>query len=203
MNQAVHQQIVSLIWGVADDVLRDIYNRGKYRDVILPMTVLRRLDAALEPTKQAVLQLKKTLDDAGIVNQEQALRDAAGQDFYNTSEFRLRDLTTATGQTKLRQNFEAYLDGFSENVQEIINNFDFRHQVPKLVAADALALLIEKFLDPRIDLSPAGLDGLCQAAWSRSGSALASSVGLGRLMPTMSAGAGVWGGRRNRSGCLS
>ncbi|MEV8359886.1 class I SAM-dependent DNA methyltransferase [Microbacterium sp. NPDC076895] len=158
MNQAVHQQIVSLIWGVADDVLRDLYNRGKYRDVILPMTVLRRLDAVLEPTKQAVLQLQKTLDDAGIVNQEQALRDAAGQDFYNTSEFRLRDLTTATGQTKLRQNFEAYLDGFSENVQEIINNFDFRHQVPKLVAADALALLIEKFLDPRIDLSPAGLD---------------------------------------------
>ena len=158
MNQAVHQQIVSLIWGVADDVLRDLYNRGKYRDVILPMTVLRRLDAVLEPTKQAVLQLKKTLDDAGIVNQEQALRDAAGQDFYNTSEFRLRDLATATGQTKLRQNFEAYLDGFSENVQEIINNFDFRHQVPKLVAADALALLIEKFLDPRIDLSPAGLD---------------------------------------------
>lgn len=158
MNQAVHQQIVSLIWGVADDVLRDLYNRGKYRDVILPMTVLRRLDAVLEPTKQAVLQLKKTLDDAGIVNQEQALRDAARQDFYNTSEFRLRDLTTATGQTKLRQNFEAYLDGFSENVQEIINNFDFRHQVPKLVAADALALLIEKFLDPRIDLSPAGLD---------------------------------------------
>jgi|TARA_R100000365_G_C2745390_1_gene74235 type I restriction enzyme M protein len=158
VNQAVHQQIVSLIWGVADDVLRDLYNRGKYRDVILPMTVLRRLDAVLEPTKQAVLQLKKTLDDAGIVNQEQALRDAASQDFYNTSEFRLRDLTTATGQTKLRQNFEAYLDGFSENVQEIINNFDFRHQVPKLVAADALALLIEKFLDPRIDLSPAGLD---------------------------------------------
>lgn len=158
MNQAVHQQIVSLIWGVADDVLRDLYNRGKYRDVILPMTVLRRLDAVLEPTKQAVLHLQKTLDDAGIVNQEQALRDAAGQDFYNTSEFRLRDLTTATGQTKLRQNFEAYLDGFSENVQEIINNFDFRHQVPKLVAADALALLIEKFLDPRIDLSPAGLD---------------------------------------------
>ncbi|WP_448235934.1 type I restriction-modification system subunit M [Microbacterium paulum] len=158
MNQAVHQQIVSLIWGVADDVLRDLYNRGKYRDVILPMTVLRRLDAVLEPTKQAVLQLQKTLDDAGIVNQEQALRDAAGQDFYNTSEFRLRDLTTATGQTKLRQNFEAYLDGFSENVQEIINHFDFRHQVPKLVAADALALLIEKFLDPRIDLSPAGLD---------------------------------------------
>jgi len=124
VNQAVHQQIVSLIWGVADDVLRDLYNRGKYRDVILPMTVLRRLDAVLEPTKQAVLQLKKTLDDAGIVNQEQALRDAASQDFYNTSEFRLRDLTTATGQTKLRQNFEAYLDGFSENVQEIINNFD-------------------------------------------------------------------------------
>lgn len=158
MNQAMYQQIVSLIWGIADDVLRDLYVRGKYRDVILPMTVLRRLDSVLETTKQRVLATKETLDAAKILNQEQALRDAAGQDFYNTSAFTLRDLRAITGQTKLRQSFEAYLDGFSVNVQEIIDNFEFRNQIPRLVRADALGLLIEKFLDPKLDLSPGGLD---------------------------------------------
>src|SRR5882724_10336353 len=92
MDQATHNKIVSMIWGIADDVLRDLYVRGKYRDVILPMTVLRRLDAVLEPTKQAVLDMKASLDKAGITNQDQALRQAAGQAFYNTSKFTLRDL---------------------------------------------------------------------------------------------------------------
>ena len=78
--------IANFIWGIADDVLRDLYVRGKYRDVILPMTVLRRLDAVLEPTKQAVLEMKATLDKAGVTNQDQALRQAAGQAFYNTFE---------------------------------------------------------------------------------------------------------------------
>ncbi len=74
MEQAQINWIAIFIWGIADDVLRDIYVRGKYRDVILPMTVLRRLDAVLEPTKQAVLDMKATLDGAGIVQQDQALR---------------------------------------------------------------------------------------------------------------------------------
>ena len=86
--------ISSFIWGIADDVLRDVYVRGKYRDVILPMTVIRRLDAVLEPTKDAVLRMKAQLDDAGITNQDQALRQASGEAFYNTSPFRLRDLTS-------------------------------------------------------------------------------------------------------------
>jgi type I restriction-modification system DNA methylase subunit len=84
--------IANFIWGIADDVLRDLYVRGKYRDVILPMTVLRRLDAVLEPTKHAVLDMKAALDKAGITNQDQALRQATGQAFYNTSRFTLRDL---------------------------------------------------------------------------------------------------------------
>ena len=71
--------IANFIWGVADDVLRDLYVRGKYRDVILPMTVLRRLDAVLETSKKAVLDLKARLDEAGIVHQDRALRQAAGQ----------------------------------------------------------------------------------------------------------------------------
>ena len=84
--------ISSFIWGIADDVLRDVYVRGKYRDVILPMTVIRRLDAVLEPTKEAVLRMKTQLDDAGITNQGSVLRQASGEAFYNTSPFRLRDL---------------------------------------------------------------------------------------------------------------
>src|SRR5919106_3324599 len=85
-------RIAGFIWGIADDVLRDLYVRGKYRDVILPMTVLRRLDAVLEPTNAAVVSMKRNLDEAGVTNQDQALRHAAGQAFYNTSKFTLRDL---------------------------------------------------------------------------------------------------------------
>jgi type I restriction enzyme M protein len=146
--------ISSFIWGIADDVLRDIYVRGKYRDVILPMTVIRRLDAVLEPTKTDVLETKERLDAAGINNQDGGLRRAAGQAFYNTSPFRLRDLTAAGRQQQLRSDFENYLDGFSPNVQEILDKFDFRNQIPKLVDADALGFLIEKFLDSSINLSP-------------------------------------------------
>jgi len=146
--------IVNFIWGIADDVLRDLYVRGKYRDVILPMTVLRRLDAVLEPTKQAVLEMKARLDGAGIIDQERSLKTAAGQEFYNASPFMLRDLRNRASQQVLRTDFEAYLDGFSANVQEILNNFEFRNQIPRLSKADALGTLIEKFLDPEINLSP-------------------------------------------------
>ncbi|HEV3005761.1 MAG TPA: type I restriction-modification system subunit M N-terminal domain-containing protein, partial [Pirellulales bacterium] len=107
--------IANFIWGIADDVLRDLYVRGKYRDVILPMTVLRRLDAVLEFTKKAVLEMAGTLEKAGIINQEQALRNAAGQAFYNKSSFTLRDLRARASQQQLKADFEAYLDGFSPN----------------------------------------------------------------------------------------
>jgi type I restriction enzyme M protein len=149
-----HGRIATFIWGIADDVLRDLYVRGKYRDVILPMTVLRRLDAVLEPTKQAVLETKAQLDSAQIDNQDAPLRQAADQAFYNTSKFTLRDLRSRASQQKLRADFEAYLDGFSPNVQEILDNFEFRNQLPRLSKADALGSLIEKFLDPRVNLSP-------------------------------------------------
>lgn len=147
--------ITNFIWGIADDVLRDLYVRGKYRDVILPMVVLRRLDAVLEPTKQAVIEMKAALDKAGITNQDVALRQAAGQAFYNTSPFSLRDLRARASQQQLRADFEAYLDGFSPNVQEILDSFEFRNQIPRLSRADALGKLIEKLLDRSINLSPA------------------------------------------------
>ena len=154
MEQVQLNWIANFIWGIADDVLRDLYVRGKYRDVILPMTVLRRLDAVLEPTKQAVLDMKAALDQAGIVHQDQALRQAAGQAFYNTSKFTLRDLKARTSQQQLKADFEAYLDGFSPNVQDILDNFEFHNQIPRLSKADAVGTLIDKFLSPDINLSP-------------------------------------------------
>ncbi|MGH9753862.1 MAG: type I restriction-modification system subunit M [Blastocatellia bacterium] len=154
MDQATHNKIVSFIWGIADDVLRDLFKRGKYPDVILPMCVLRRLDAVLEPTKQDVLEAKKLMDDAGVTEQHGALCQAAGHGFYNKSPFRLQDLKARAGQQQLRQDFEAYLDGFSPNVQDILDNFKFRNQIPTLSKADALGALINKFLDPEINLSP-------------------------------------------------
>ena len=138
MDSATHNKIISFIWGIADDVLRDLFKRGKYPDVILPMCVLRRLDAVLEPTNQAVLDTKKMLDDAGIIEQRAALCQAAGQAFYNTSKFTLRDLRSRGSQQQLRQDFEDYLDGFSQNVQDILENFKFRNQIHTLSKADAI-----------------------------------------------------------------
>ena len=154
MDFAQHNTIVNFIWNVADDVLRDVYVRGKYRDVILPMTVIRRLDAVLEPTKQAVLAMKERLDRARIANQDAALKQAAGQAFYNASPFTLRDLKARARQQQLKADFEAYLDGFSPNVQEILDKFKLRNQVPTLAEADILGHLLEKFLDPAINLAP-------------------------------------------------
>ena len=147
--------IANYIWGIADDVLRDLYVRGKYRDVILPMTVLRRLDAVLEGSKQAVLDMKASLDAAGVVEQDPALRQAAGQAFYNTSKFTLRDLRARANRQRLTADFEAWLDGFSPNVQDILESFEFRNQIPRLSRADALGTLIEKLASPDVNLSPA------------------------------------------------
>ena len=158
MDQATHNKIVSFIWGIADDVLRDLFKRGKYPDVILPMCVLRRMDAVLEPTKQNVLETKQMLDTSGITEQRAALSDAAGQAFYNTSRFTLRDLAARASRQQLLADFEDYLNGFSPNVQDILDNFKFRNQLPTLSKADALGTLITKFLDPDIDLTPAGID---------------------------------------------
>ena len=125
--------IANFIWGIADDVLRDVYVRGKYRDVILPMVVIRRLDAILEPTKEAVLRMKENLDAAKVANQHAALCQASGEAFYNTSKFTLRDLKARAKQQQLEADFEAYLDGFSPNVQEILDKFKFRNQIQTLV----------------------------------------------------------------------
>ena len=154
MDNQIHNQIVNFIWSIADDCLRDVYVRGKYRDVILPMTVIRRLDAVLEDTKQQVLDMKAKLDAAGITNQTDALCVAAGQAFCNTSPFRLRDLTARSKQQQLKADFIAYLDGFSPNVQEILQKFQFRNQIDTMIDADILGAVIEKFVSKEINLSP-------------------------------------------------
>jgi len=154
MDQAAHNKIVSFIWGIAADVLRDLFKRGKYPYVILPMCVLRRMDAVLEPTKKAVLENKEMLDQAGITEQRAALASAAGQAFYNTSKFTLRDLKSRGSQQQLLADFEDYLNGFSQNVQDILENFKFRNQLSTLSKSDSLGTLINKFLDPEINLSP-------------------------------------------------
>ncbi len=112
-------RITGFIWNFADDVLRDVYVRGKYRDVILPMTVLRRLDAVLEGTRQAVLDAGAALDRAGIVEQDAARRSAAGRDFYDVSRFSMRDLRGRATKQRPEADFRMWLDGFSPDVQDI------------------------------------------------------------------------------------
>lgn len=153
MNNEQFNQIVNFLWSIPNEILRDYYVRGKYRDVILPMLVIRRLDAVLEPTKDKVLETKKKLDEQGFTNQEEFLCEAAGQAFYNCSPFLLRDLTSKGKISQLKADFEAYLDGFSPNVQEIISKFQFKNQIPILLENDLLTPLIEKFLDKSINLS--------------------------------------------------
>lgn len=154
MDNQIHNSIVSFIWGIADDCLRDVYVRGKYRDVILPMTVIRRLDAMLEETKPAVLAMKKQLDAAKIDNQWPALCNATGQAFCNASPFLLKDLTSRAKAQTLKADFIVYLDGFSPNVQVILDKFKFRNQIDTMVDADILGAVIEKFTSSDINLSP-------------------------------------------------
>lgn len=154
MDNQIQNSIVSFIWGIADDCLRDVYVRGKYRDVILPMTVIRRLDAMLEDTKTDVLKMKDTMDKAGITNQWPGLCNAADQAFCNASPFLLKDLTSRAKKQTLKADFEAYLDGFSPNVQEILEKFKFRNQIDTMIDADILGAVIEKFVSSTINLSP-------------------------------------------------
>ncbi len=158
MNTAVHNKLVSFIWSIADDCLRDVYVRGKYRDVILPMVVLRRLDALLEPTKEKVLEeLAFQKKEAGLTElDESGLRDASGYVFYNTSPWTLQRLfdTATNSQQILQANFEDYLNGFSHNVKEIIEKFKLREQVKHMASKDVLLNVLEKFTSPYINLTP-------------------------------------------------
>jgi type I restriction enzyme M protein len=151
MDKRVHNQIVSFIWGIADDVLRDVFVRGKYRDIILPFTVLRRLDALLVPTKEAVLENNKFLIDHNI-DDKSALQNISGYDFWNTSKFTFETLLNSPDN--IDANLEIYLDGFSPNVQEIISKFKLRNQLETMKEAGVTFLLIEKLCNKEVNLSP-------------------------------------------------
>ena len=153
MTQIQHNQLVSFIWNIANDVLVNVYNKGDYRKVILPMIVLRRFDAVLEDTKKEVLAMKERLTAANIIQQDEALCAVAGQAFCNSSPFTLKDLKSRTNSQQLKLDFIAYLDGFSANVQDIITKFKFRNEIDTLVEGGVLGLFIEKFVDNRINLS--------------------------------------------------
>lgn len=153
MDNANFGQLVSFIFGIANDCLVDTYDVGDYRKIILPMMVIRRFDAVLEPTKENVRKLKEQLDANGITDQDEALCTAAGQAFCNSSPYTLSDLKSRTNQQQLKQDFILYLDGFSQNVQDIIKRFEFRNQIDKLSEHDILGILITKFTDPSINLS--------------------------------------------------
>jgi type I restriction enzyme M protein len=158
MNSTVHNKLVSFIWSIADDCLRDVYVRGKYRDVILPMVVLRRLDALLEPTKETVMEeLAFQRDEAKFTEwDENGLRQASGYVFYNISDWTLQRLhdTATNNQQILLANFEDYLNGFSPNVKEIIDKFKLKSQIKHMSSKDVLLDVIEKFTSPYINLTP-------------------------------------------------
>jgi type I restriction enzyme M protein len=158
MNKSSHNKLVSFIWSIADDCLRDVYVRGKYRDVILPMIVSRRLDALLEPTKEAVLEeLAFQRDEAKFTEwDESGLREASGYVFYNTSTWTLQKLkdTATNSQQILQANFEDYLNGFSPNVKEIIEKFKLKSQIRHMASKDVLLDVLEKFTSSNINLTP-------------------------------------------------
>lgn len=158
MDHSVHNKLVSFIWSIADDCLRDVYVRGKYRDVILPMVVLRRLDTLLEPTKQKVMEEVKTQKEAyGNTELESfPLTVASGYVFYNTSKWTLKTLfsTATNNQQILLANFEEYLLGFSDNVKEIIERFNLKAQVRHMAGKQVLLDVVEKFVSPYINLTP-------------------------------------------------
>ena len=145
--------LVSFLFGIANDCLVDVYDVGDYRKIILPMMIIRRFDAVLEPTKKAVLEMKANLDAAGILDQDEALCGVSGEAFCNSSPYTLSDLRSRTNQQQLKKDFILYLDGFSANVQDIIKKFEFRNQMDKLSDHDILGLLIAKFTDNSINLS--------------------------------------------------
>ena len=151
----VHSQTVSLIWNIADDVLRDVFVRGQYRDVILPMVVLRRLDALLEPTKEAVDAQVASDKELGLDPDEYAISAITGLSYYNTSRWTLSRIKSQAPDNNdlLLGNFTEYLTGFSKNVYDVLDKFEFFAKARKLADRDCLLPLIEKITDPYINLT--------------------------------------------------
>lgn len=153
MNQAQYNKLFSFLWNIANDVLVHAFNKGDYKDIIMPMLVLRRIDVLLEPTKAKVLERKAQLDQFGVANQDQALCMVSGFPFYNTSQFTLKTLINETDPQRLKQNFIDYINGYSEDVLDILDKLRLRTQIDFLTETGRLGSLIQKFTDSNINLS--------------------------------------------------
>ena len=149
-----HSEIVSFIWGVAD-LIRDTFKRGKYQDVILPLTVLRRLDCVLAPTKAKVLGVQASYKDK-LENLDQLLRRASGFAFFNTSRYDFDRLLADAPH--IAQNLRNYIAGFSSNMREVLEKFDFDNTISKLDEAGLLYQVVQRFGDPRVNLHPDEVD---------------------------------------------
>lgn len=151
-----YNKLISFIWSVADDCLRDVYVRGKYRDVIIPMTLIKRFDSVIEPKKANIMELKEMAEkQRSDVRKTLDIRvKRLKLPFYNISNFCLKDLKHETNRQNLKKNFEEYLNGFSENVKEILQKFDFNRQLEKMTDAGILGSVIEKFTSSELNLSP-------------------------------------------------
>lgn len=148
-----HSEIVSFLWGVAD-LIRDTFQRGKYQDVILPLTVLRRLDCVLAPTKEKVLRRQAELRERKLENLYRQLCRASGFAFYNTSRYDFEKLLADAPQLAL--NLRNYIAGFSSNMREVIEKFDFDNTISKLDEAGLLFQVLERFKN--VDLHPEKID---------------------------------------------
>lgn len=154
LSNATYNGLKSFIWGIANDCLVDVYDVGDYRKIILPMFVIRRLDAVLEETHKEVIEKKKQLMNLGLKdNLDEALFQVAGQAFVNKAEFTLKDLKGISSKKRLKDDFITYLDGFSSNVQVIIDKFHIRNEINRLSEQDRLGMIIEKFVDPKYNFS--------------------------------------------------
>ena len=155
MDPNQYNRLFSFIWSIANDVLVQAFTKGDYKKIILPMMVLRRLDILLEPTHEAVLETKRLFTRAGIPEEAMAskLYTVTGYPFYNISRFTMKALRGETNESRMKQNFLEYLDGYSKDVQDIIEKFKFKQQVDNLTDAGRLGAIIEKFTDKEINLS--------------------------------------------------
>lgn len=153
MEQSQYNFLFSFIWNIANDVLVNAFNKGDYKKVILPMLVLRRIDVLLEPTKDAVIQMKEQLDKNKIENQTPVLYDITGYPFYNTSKFTMKTLKSEIDPLRLKMNFIEYLNGYSKDVLDIIEKLHLRQVVDNLTEAERLGSIIEKFTSDKINLS--------------------------------------------------
>ena len=143
------QEKVNFIWSIAD-LLRGDYKQAEFQDVILPLTVLKRLDDVLEPTKEKVLKKNQELKEKGIENKDLILTRASGYPFYNISKFTFQSLLQDANN--IAKNLRAYINGFSQNMYNILENFEFDSEIKKLDEANLLYLIIQQF--NKMDLHP-------------------------------------------------